>query len=171
MLPNIENVKGIHPGYILKRELKIRGLKSSQLASSIGEHKQTISAVLNRKRKITPMLSIKLSKTFHVEQDYFMLLQASYEVNSAAENSNNKKPNLDKFRPALFWDTKIDSIHWDRQKKAVIKRVLERGNGAEMMELVRFYGRQTVLAETKQMENPGLEKRALNIIQMNSNCL
>ncbi|MDH5380754.1 MAG: helix-turn-helix domain-containing protein, partial [Cyclobacteriaceae bacterium] len=77
MLPELYKIKGIHPGYILKRELKSRGLKSSQLATSIDEHKQTISAILNRKRKITPILSIKLSETFDVDQDYFMILQAS----------------------------------------------------------------------------------------------
>lgn len=165
MLPELEKIKGIHPGYILKRELKSRGLKGSQLASSIGEHKQTISAILNRKRNITPILSIKLSKTFDVDQDYFMLLQASYEVSAVAKGSVNKEmPNLGKFRQILFWDTDINTIDWEKQKRTVIKRVLERGNDDEIMELINFYGKQTVSAEIKRINNPRLARFDQNII-------
>ncbi|MFA9389568.1 MAG: HigA family addiction module antitoxin [Prolixibacteraceae bacterium] len=165
MLPELKKIKGIHPGYILKRELKSLGLKGSHLASSIGEHKQTISAILNRKRKITPILSIKLSKTFNVDQDYFMLLQASYEVNAIAKGSANKiHPNLDKFRHILFWDTDINTIDWDKQKRAIIKRILERGNDDEIIELISFYGKKTVSDEIKQINNPGLARFDQNII-------
>lgn len=154
MLPELEKIKGIHPGYILKRELKLRGLKVSKLAFTIDEHKQTISAIINRKRKITPNLSIKLSKVFDVTQDYFMLLQASYEVNTIATESNNKyKPNLNKFRQVLFWDTDINTIDWEKQRRAIIRRVLERGNDDEINELINFYGKQTVSAEIKQIHN------------------
>jgi len=58
MLPDIEKIKGVHPGAILKRELKILCIKGSELANIIQEHKQTISAVLNKRRAINPALSI-----------------------------------------------------------------------------------------------------------------
>ena len=41
MLPELSKIKGVHPGAILRKELKIRDLKGSQLARSIQEHKQT----------------------------------------------------------------------------------------------------------------------------------
>jgi len=53
-------------------------------------------------------------------------------------------PELSLLRPALFWDTKIDKIDWQKHKKAVIKRVFERGNEKEKNEITRFYGKQTV---------------------------
>lgn len=164
MLPKIEKIKGIHPGYILKRELKKRGLKISELASNIDEHKQTLSAIINRKRKITPILSIKLSKTFSVSQDYFMLLQASYEVKTiAASIEEDEKPNLEKFRRILFWDTDINSINWGKQRKAIIKRVLERGNNDEISELIDFYGKETISAEIQQIHNVRLKRYDENI--------
>ncbi|MBN2396504.1 MAG: HigA family addiction module antidote protein [Candidatus Atribacteria bacterium] len=157
MLPKLDKIMGIHPGYILNRELKSRGIKSSELASSINEHKQTISAILNKKRKITPSLSIKLSKKFNVAQDYFMLLQASYDVNTfATKSSARKKPNLAEFRQVLFWDTNINQIDWEKQQRAIIKRVLERGNSQEITELINFYGRQVISAEIKIIGNSRL---------------
>ncbi|MCA1752881.1 MAG: hypothetical protein LC670_14045, partial [Flavobacteriales bacterium] len=136
--------------------------KSSVLASTIDEHKQTISAIINKKRKITPSLSIKLSKEFNVAQDYFMLLQSSYDVNSVATKiSAVHRPMLDKFRTALFWDTDMNQIDWEKQKRAVIKRVLERGNRQEITELIKFYGKQEISKELKFFEKsrfPSVEK-------------
>lgn len=165
MLPSLEKIKGIHPGYILKRELKSRGLKSSKLALNIDEHKQTISAIIKRKRKITPILSIKLAKIFEVPQDYFMLLQASYEVKAVASSKiYSKKPNLDKFRKVLFWDTDINQIDWERQKRAIVKRVLERGNNEEINELISFYGKQDISSEIKQIDNNIIASFYINVM-------
>ena len=44
----------------------------------------------------------------------------------------------------LFWDTKMEKIDWKKQKKAVIKRVFERGNEIEKKEITRFYGKEIV---------------------------
>lgn len=61
MLPELASVKGIHPGAILKRELKKKNIKSIQLANAIGEYPQTIHAITKEKRGINPKLSIKLA--------------------------------------------------------------------------------------------------------------
>lgn len=148
MLPDLHKIKGLHPGLILKRELINSGMKGIELAKSIDEHKQTISAILNLKRNINPALSIKLSKIFNVEEDYFMLLQASYEVKKATNFINNKStPDRTKFRKVVFWDTDIDKIDWQQNKSAVIQRVLERGNSLEINEIISFYGKKNILLE------------------------
>lgn len=166
MLPSLEAIKGIHPGYILKRELKRRGLKSSELASNINEHKQTISAVINCKRKVTPTLSIKLANVFGVSQDYFMLLQASYEVKAIASIENfSAKPDIKKFRKILFWDTDINLIDWEKQKKSVIIRVLERGNEEEINELISFYGRRNLSSEIKKIDRDTLPSFQMNVLK------
>ena len=53
-------------------------------------------------------------------------------------------PDLSKLRPVLFWDTNMEKINWEKQKRAVIKRIFERGNDIEKKEIVRFYGRERV---------------------------
>lgn len=168
MLPRLNKIKGIHPGTLLRWELKNRNLKSSKLAEAIGEHKQTISAILNKRRDINPSLSIKLSKAFKTDKDYFMLLQASYDVKIIAESQIKSMPNTENIRRIIFWDTNFDKIDWDKNKKAVIKRVLERGNEAEIKEIISFYGKKTISNEIKSIKRnsylPSFEK---NIIEYN----
>jgi len=92
MLPEISKIKGLHPGIILKRELKLKGIKNSELANSVQEFPQKIGAIIKEKRGINPSLSVKLAKFFNVEEDYFMQLQASFDVKKYSSNLNNKKP-------------------------------------------------------------------------------
>jgi len=54
-------------------------------------------------------------------------------------------PDLSLLRPVLFWDTKMGKIDWHKQRKAVIKRVFERGNEIEKNEIIRFYGLATAI--------------------------
>ncbi len=145
MLPDINKIKGIHPGAILKREIKKRGLKNKDLASMVDEHAQTISAILKEKRNINPKLSVKLGKELGVEDDYFMLLQASYDVKKIyLKEGTEITPNLKNLRKALFWDTDFDKIDWKRNKRAIVKRIFERGNEAEILEILSFYGVEEV---------------------------
>lgn len=163
MLPKIDKIKGIHPGLILKREIKRNNIKSSQLATSIGEHKQTISAIINQKRGINPELSIKLADYFHTEEDYFMMLQAGYEVKSKLTENSKRTPNLNNIRKVLFWDTSFDKIDWYKNKRAIIKRVLERGNQKEINEIIKFYGKSTVSTIAKSIKQSRLSSFQKNI--------
>jgi addiction module HigA family antidote len=165
MLPELTKIKGVHPGAILRRELKIQGLKGIELASTIDEHKQTISAILNKRRDINPKLSIKLSKQFNVDEDYFMLLQASYDVKRTAKSEMKRTPNINNIRKVIFWDTTIDKIDWNKNRKAIIKRILERGNTTEINEIISFYGKETtsnIIKSIKKSHLPSFEK---NIIE------
>ncbi|WP_372745278.1 HigA family addiction module antitoxin [Lutibacter sp.] len=169
MLPQLNKIKGLHPGIILKRELSRQDIRSSELADAINEHKQTISAILNQRRGINPSISIKLAKRFNIAEDYFMLLQASYDVKEAAKQVIIKQPNINNFRKVIFWDTTIDKIDWDKNKKAVIKRILERGNETEINEIISFYGKKTISREIKTIKKSYLptfehNARAHNLI-------
>ena len=148
MIPDINKIKGIHPGAILKREIKQRGLKNKELAILVNEHAQTISAIINEKRSINPNLSIKLGMKLGVEDDYFMLLQASYDVKKAqSKKIIQETPNLKKIRNILFWDTNFNKIDWVKNRKLVIKRIFERGNEEEICEIISFYGQETIKTE------------------------
>ena len=167
MLPSITKIKGIHPGLILEREIKRNNIKSSQLAMAIGEHKQTISAIINEKRGINPDLSIKLANYFNIEADYFMLLQAAYEVKKKLTTNKKRKPNLNNFRRILFWDTTFENIDWDKNKRAIIRRVLERGNDKEIKEIIAFYGKATISKIVKSIKSSRLASFKENIKKYN----
>ncbi|MBP2833860.1 helix-turn-helix domain-containing protein [Aquimarina sp. U1-2] len=144
--------------------LKKKALKNKDLASAIDEHAQTISAILNQKRGINPNLSIKLGKRFGVSDDYFMLLQASYDVRKARlKQQRYKNYSALHIRKNIFWDTDFDTIDWDKNKRAVIKRVFERGNDHDIGKIISFYGKEVVSKELKNIKNDFLPSFDHNI--------
>ena len=66
-------------------------------------------------------------------------LQTFYEIAEEKKKSLHT-PNLSNLRKSLFWDTDISKINWDKQYRAIIQRVYERGNETEKKELDVFYG-------------------------------
>jgi len=174
MLPEITKIKGVHPGAVLSRELKKRRIESKQFALSLGEHPQTINAISKGRRGINPVLSIKLGNALGANVEYFMLLQACYEVEKEQKElllKEQEKPNLAVFNKLLFWDTDITQIEWQRQKTAIIRRVFERGTEDEIKEIISFYGAKTVVEILKIMPQylHSLAKNAEKYLQINLN--
>jgi len=147
MNKDITILKGIHPGRVLERELKKRNLSKGRFALSVNEYPQTIGAIINGKRDMNAPLSLKIENALGLDEGYFMVLQVYYDIREIKrQQQGNNRPNLSLIRPAVFWDTLIDKIDWEKQKRAVIKRVFERGNEQERGEIIRFYGKETVEA-------------------------
>lgn len=138
--------KGIHPGVILKRELKKRDLKQRPLALAIHEHPQTFNSILQGKRKLKLPLALRIEEKLGLEEGILAHLQTYYDIKMAKEKMNSEKPDLSLLRKSLFWDTDMNSINWQKQYKAVIKRIFERGNEEEKKEILRFYGPKKVNA-------------------------
>lgn len=144
MNSEITTLKGIHPGLVLERKLKELHLKKGPFALSINEYPQTLTAITKGKRDMNLALSMKIEEALGLEEGYFMLLQLYHDIRQEKLKSNMPKPDLAKFRKVLFWDTDISKIDWQRQYKAVIRRVFERGNEREKAEISRFYGRDRI---------------------------
>jgi plasmid maintenance system antidote protein VapI len=145
MKSSTEILKGIHPGIVLERELKKRGLGKGPFALSIQEFPQTISAITKGKRGMNTPLALRIENALDIEEGYFMTLQIFYEIKEEKRKQEKSfKPDLSLLRPALFWDTDIKKIDWKRQKRAVIERVWERGNDQEKAEMKRLYGEEEI---------------------------
>ena len=144
MKSNIKIIKGIHPGIILERELKQRNLGKSRFAISLQEFPQTLVSITKGKRKMNTPLALKIEQALGIEEGYFMILQVYHDIEEEKRRQNTEHPDFTKLRSILFWDTKLEKIVWDKQKKAVIKRVFERGNEIEKKEILRFYGKEVV---------------------------
>jgi len=144
MEKQFEKYKGIHPGIVLDRELKKRSIKQRPFALSIAEHPQSFNAILKGKRNINTALALRIEKGLHLDEGTLVLLQAYYDIQKEKEKLGRQTPNLVVLRKSLFWDTDISKIDWEKQSKAVIKRVFERGDDDEKEELTRFYGQEKV---------------------------
>lgn len=145
----IKKYKGIHPGFVLERELKKRNLKKGPFALSLREYPQVLGAITKGKRGMTPELSLKIDHALGLEEGTMLVLQAYHEIKQEKQSGNfSISPDLTVLRKILFWDTDINKIDWKKQYKAVIQRVFERGNDEEKNEILRFYGEDKVKSIT-----------------------
>ncbi len=144
MFSTISIIKGIHPGIILERELKQRKIAKGRFAISINEFPQTLVSITKAKRNMNTGLAIKIEKSLGIEEGYFMILQAYYDIEKEKKKGKTNSPDLTKIRRILFWDTAFEKINWEKHKRSVIKRIFERGNEEEKREITRFYGKQII---------------------------
>ena len=137
-------IKGIHPGFLIARELEKRGIGKSKFAMSLNEYPQTFSEITLGKRNMNIRMALKIEKALRIQEGTLMILQTYYEIEKEKEKQNTRHPDFKKLRRVLFWDTKMENINWEKHKDYVIKRVLERGNEEEKMEITAFYGEDAI---------------------------
>jgi addiction module HigA family antidote len=150
MLERFKKYKGIHPGIIIARELDKRSLRQSPFAQSVGIRRQTLNAIIKGKRDISVGLALKIENELKLEEGSIVILQSFYDIEKEKRKSEHLTPNLQLLRKSLFWDTDIKSIDWEKQSKAVIRRIFEKGNDTEKEEINRFYGQQKVIDTLKE---------------------
>ncbi|MCU0337409.1 MAG: hypothetical protein MUF12_06055 [Sediminibacterium sp.] len=140
-METLDLLRGLHPGTYLASELQKRKIKAGQLALSIGEYPQTLSAIMKGRRHMNTPLSLKLEHQLKLPEGLLMTLQVFYEIKKEKETISKKnQPDLSKFRKGIFWDTTLENIDWVTQRRAVIERIMQRGNNQEQEEIKRFYG-------------------------------
>ena len=144
MKNDLNILKGIHPGFVLERELEKRQIRKGSFALQIQEYPQTLSTITKGKRDMNIGLALKIEHVLGIEEGFFMILQVYYDIEQEKKKQNSTQPNLSIIRTVLFWDTDMEKIDWQKQKKAIIKRIFERGNEMEKKEITRFYGNETI---------------------------
>ncbi|WP_312789999.1 HigA family addiction module antitoxin [Sphingobacterium sp.] len=144
MEKSFEKYKGIHPGKVLSRILEPTDIKKAELARKIGTYPQTLNEILKGKRNLPIQLSLRIDKQFGYKEGTFAELQTYFDIKKAKMKMEEYHPDLNKIRTEVFWDTNIENIDFEKQKKGVIERVLERGNELEKEEIYHFYGDKTI---------------------------
>lgn len=163
MKSKLEILRGIHPGVLIEKELKKKKIPSGRFAISINEFPQTLSAIINGRRSMNLPLSLKIEKELGYEEGFLMSLQLYHDIKILKQKDSEKhKPDLSKFRKVIFWDTDIQKIDWEKNKRAVIERVFERGNKTEQEEIIRFYGQEKVNYYLKEYKNYLIDKQIYN---------
>lgn len=144
MINDLVPVRGSHPGKIVEKELKSRKIRKNTFAASIDEYPQTLVAIIKGKRRMNTSLALKIEAALGFEEGYLMVLQVFFDIEEEKRKLSKKPPSMKILRPVLFWDMNPDSLDWQKQKKQIIKRVLERGNEDERVEIIRYYGSEQV---------------------------
>ena len=79
-----------HPGFILKTELRSRGITQKNLATMIDMQPSHLSEIIRGKRCITEMIANKLERVFHIPASYWMRIQLDYDYGTKIQNQNER---------------------------------------------------------------------------------
>ena len=102
MFNQLSIIKGLHPGFMLERELRKRGLKKRTFALSLQEFPQTLVSITKRKRRMNTSLALKIEKALGFEEGFFMTLQVFYDIKEEKKKLNTRRPDFTKLRPVIF---------------------------------------------------------------------
>jgi len=80
----MRHLKNIHPGEVLKEEfLEPMGISVYRLSKETGLSQTRLSQIIKGKRSITAESAVKLGKFFDVPAEFWMNLQALYDIEEA----------------------------------------------------------------------------------------
>lgn len=134
----IEAYKGIPPGKIIARNLAKRGLTQRKLAEEIGEHYQTLNAIIIGSRHLTISQSLKMDNALGFPDGFFAVVQTYYLIALEQKSRIETKP-VPPIRPVVFWDIDPEKLDWNKNKDFIVARVNQRGNKEEIEEVRKYY--------------------------------
>jgi len=86
----IERMPPLHPGEFLSEEfLKPLAISAYKLAQAMDVSPMRISEILRGKRGITPDTAIRLGKALGTPPEYWLKLQAYYDLEVARDSAND----------------------------------------------------------------------------------
>ena len=81
----------IHPGEVLREDfLKPLELSQYALAKALAVPQMRISEIVNRKRAITPDTALRLGRYFGTSAEFWVGMQATYDLEVARDSSAGK---------------------------------------------------------------------------------
>jgi addiction module HigA family antidote len=83
-------MNAIHPGRLLKREMKARGLSANRLALALRVPSGRITQILNGKRGITAETALRLARYFGNSPQFWLNLQSRYDLAVVEQNIGAK---------------------------------------------------------------------------------
>ena len=82
----------VHPGEILGRELKERGISQKQFAELIGMQPSHLSALIHGMRSFTPAVAEKIASGLTgISADYWTRMQSSYNRDNQRKKENTSR--------------------------------------------------------------------------------
>ena len=81
----------VHPGMMIKPELKERGISQKDFTTMIGVQASHLSEVLNGKRALTTDLAVKIESAIGLPAKVLLSAQTQYELESANAVTSSKE--------------------------------------------------------------------------------
>lgn len=85
-----EVTRAAHPGTALRRRLKLSGLTATALSRNLNVPANRVTSILNGKRAITGDTALRLAHFFKTPPEYWLGLQAEYDLYLASKQSGKE---------------------------------------------------------------------------------
>lgn len=79
------STEGVHPGEILRDELRDRGITQVAFAEMLDRPAQVVSEVINGKKNITADTALDLERALGIEAEFWVRAQADYDLSVARQ--------------------------------------------------------------------------------------
>lgn len=88
---SINGMRAIHPGEVLREEyLDPLDMSPNALAQALRVPATRIGEIVNERRSVTADTALRLARFFRTSPEFWMNLQAAYELRKAAEDVGAK---------------------------------------------------------------------------------
>ena len=134
----IETYKGIPPRKIIARCISKKGITQRKLASDIGEHYQTMNAILSGVRHLTISQSLNMDNELGFPEGFFAIIQTYYQI-ALAKKGKAEYKTVPAIRKSVFWDIDPDKLDWNANKEFIVSRVNQRGSKEEIEKVMNYY--------------------------------
>jgi addiction module HigA family antidote len=94
------NLPPVHPGEFLKEILDELGISQAEFARAIGLSAMRISYVVKGKRSVTAEMALLFGKAFGQTPQYWINLQAAYDLKMAEKVVSRRLAEIREFAPA-----------------------------------------------------------------------
>lgn len=78
-----DNLPPIHPGHFLRDELEALGLSARKFSEHIHVPHNAVTGIMNGERSVSAQMAIRLGQAFGTTPQYWMNLQAIYDLKRA----------------------------------------------------------------------------------------
>ncbi len=86
-----DKLSPVHPGEVLLEEfLTPMGLSQNRLALDVGVHARRINEIVLGKRSVTADTALRLARYFGTSPQFWLGLQADYDLDIALDNLGNR---------------------------------------------------------------------------------
>ena len=79
-------MRPIHPGEVLRDELDALGLSANAFAKALDVPANRITGIIKEQRAVTADTALRLARFFGMTPEFWMSLQASYDVKKTRES-------------------------------------------------------------------------------------
>jgi addiction module HigA family antidote len=79
-------MRPIHPGEVLREEIETLGLSANAFAKALDVPANRITGIIKEQRAVTADTALRLARYFGMTPEFWMSLQASYDVKRARES-------------------------------------------------------------------------------------